>query len=281
MIRLDGKVVSTKIRAEIKGDIQQFEKKSGRPPGLAVILVGQDPASQTYVRGKIRACAEVGIQSFHHELPQATSAADLKAMVQKLNDDPKVDGILVQLPLPAHLKTDEVLSWIDPRKDPDGLTVQNQGLLMLGRSLVPSCTPAGIIEILKHYNVTIEGKTAVVVGRSQIVGKPMALLLLQENATVTIAHSKTQDLFRITRGADIVVAAAGRPHFLGREAFKQGAVVVDVGIHRTDKGLVGDVRADELEDHVTALTPVPGGVGPMTITMLLRNTLTLAQAFTS
>lgn len=278
MLILDGKAVASKVRTQVKTDVESFKRKFGRAPGLAVVLVGEDPASQVYVRNKIKACEEAGIHSFHHVMPVDTSEKDLIAKVESLNADGKVDGILVQLPLPAHLKSEKIIEVIRPDKDVDGLTEASLGALFAARAKVAPCTPAGVIEILKHFNLPIAGKSAVVVGRSQIVGRPMFALLIDENATVTMAHSKTKDLEAVTREADIVVVAAGKPRFLGKSAFKKDAVVIDVGIHRRPEGLCGDVRFEELEGHVKAATPVPGGVGAMTIAMLLVNTLKLAKA---
>jgi methylenetetrahydrofolate dehydrogenase (NADP+)/methenyltetrahydrofolate cyclohydrolase len=275
---LDGKSVALKVKNRLSQEIENL-KKSGqsRAPGLAVVIVGEDPASQVYVNNKIKACAEVGIRSFHHVLPAHTSEAAVIQLVEKLNQDPLVDGILVQLPLPKSINSDNVIAKIAQNKDADGLTYSNLGALFAGHPVVKPCTPAGVIEILKHFKIEIAGRSAVVVGRSQIVGRPMAALLIDENATVTVAHSKTQNLEEVTRQADIVVVAAGKPRMLGREAFKKGAIVIDVGIHRLPTGLCGDVRYDELEGHVQAATPVPGGVGAMTIAMLMENTFQLAK----
>lgn len=277
MLILDGKSVAAKVRARVKTDVERFQSAHKRPPGLAVVIVGEDPASQVYVRNKIKACEEAGIESFHHVMPATTDEKTLLAKVAALNEDERVDGILVQLPLPAHLKAEKIIESILPSKDVDGLTEASLGALFAGRTHVAPCTPAGVIEILKHYHQSIAGKSAVVVGRSQIVGRPMFALLVEENATVTMAHSKTPDLEAVTRQADIVVVAAGKPRFLGKSAFKKDAVVIDVGIHRRPEGLCGDVRYEELEGHAKAATPVPGGVGAMTIAMLLVNTLNLAQ----
>jgi methylenetetrahydrofolate dehydrogenase (NADP+) / methenyltetrahydrofolate cyclohydrolase len=275
---LDGKSVALKVKNRLSQEIENL-KKSGqvRAPGLAVVIVGEDPASQVYVNNKIKACAEVGIRSFHHVLPAHTSEAAVIQLVEKLNQDPLVDGILVQLPLPKSINSDNVIAKIAQSKDADGLTYANLGALFAGHPVVKPCTPAGVIEILKHFKIEIAGRSAVVVGRSQIVGRPMAALLIDENATVTVAHSKTQNLEEITRQADIVVVAAGKPRMLGREAFKKGAIVIDVGIHRLPTGLCGDVRYEELEGHAQAATPVPGGVGAMTIAMLMENTFQLAK----
>ncbi len=277
MLILDGKAVAAKVRTKVKSDVESFKSKYKRVPGLAVVLVGEDPASQVYVRNKIKACEEAGIESFHHVMPVDTSEKSLIAKVESLNADDKVDGILVQLPLPKHLQTEKIIELIRPDKDVDGLTEASLGALFAGRANVAPCTPAGVIEILKHYHLPIAGQSAVVVGRSQIVGRPMFALLVEENATVTMAHSKTRDLEAVTRQADIVVVAAGKPRFLGKNAFKKDAIVIDVGIHRRPEGLCGDVRYEELEGHVKAATPVPGGVGAMTIAMLLVNTLSLAK----
>lgn len=270
MKRLDGKEVAAQLKDKLAKEIAGFSAK----PGLAVVLVGEDPASQVYVRNKIKACEKVGIESFEHRLPADVSFGELSVVISKLNVDPKVDGILVQLPLPQHLNETEVIELIDPGKDVDGLSFESAGLLMQQRAPVAPCTPAGVIEILKYYNFEIVGKEAVVVGRSNIVGKPMALLLSQANATVTICHSKTKDLKFHTKRADIVVVAAGVPEFLGEGDFNPNAVVMDVGIHRKADGkLCGDVKSEGL--NVQACTPVPGGVGPMTIAMLLKNTVEL------
>ncbi len=282
MLRMSGTDVA-KVRQEaLKEKIASFAVKHGRKPGLAVIIVGHDPASQVYVRSKVKTTLALGMESFHFELPENTSEADLLKKIEELNKDTKVDGILVQLPLPKHLKADLALAAIDPEKDPDGLTVFNMGLLLAGRKRVASCTPMGVMAIIEHYKVPVAGRHAVVVGRSNIVGKPMAQLLLEANATVTICHSRTKDLAQVTRTGDIVVAAAGQCRFMGREHFRQGAVVIDVGIHRPETGefagkLCGDVRYEELEGWAEAATPVPGGVGPMTIQMLMENTVHLAE----
>lgn len=280
MERLDGKTLSKELRGQLKTRIDEWTS-SGKPaPCLAVVLVGDDPASQVYVSHKIKACAEAGVKSVEKRLPADTTIDALLTTVSELNADPGVNGILVQLPLPDHLREfeDAVISAIDPLKDSDGLHIVNLGLLAAGKAQVAPCTPSGVIELLKKHKIEMAGKNAVVIGRSQIVGKPMALLLLQENATVTICHSKTQDLKSHLDSADIVVVAAGRPEFLGKDDFAPGKVIVDVGIHRKENGkLCGDVRFDELVDSAKAMTPVPGGVGPMTIAMLLENTFKLTQ----
>lgn len=278
---LDGKLVSQTRRASLAAQVRDFQTTHGRAPGLAVVLVGADPASQIYVRNKIKACGEAGILSHHIEKPATISQAELHAIIDELNQREDVDGILVQLPLPKNLNETLATERISPAKDPDGLTSGNLGLLFAGRTRVAPCTPYGVMKILEFYKIDLGGKSAVVVGRSNIVGKPMAQLLLEANATVTIAHSKTVDLHAVTKSADVVVVAAGRPQFMGKDYFKPGAIVIDVGIHRVagpdgKSRVCGDVRGEELMGYVQAYTPVPGGVGPMTIQMLLENTLRLA-----
>lgn len=278
---LDGKLVAERRREQIKTRVTAFKAKAQRAPGLAVILVGDDPASHVYVANKIKACGEAGIESYESRLPAHATMAHLHAAIDQLNNDPKVDGILMQLPLPKHLNSEEALGWIDPKKDADCLTTLNLGLLWSGKPRTIPCTPWGVMVILEHYGIQVAGKNAVVIGRSNIVGKPMAHLLSQANATVTICHSKTKNLREHLLRADIVVAAAGQPEFLGAGDFAKDSVVIDVGIHRkpSEGGkskLCGDVRLKELEGVIAAGTPVPGGVGPMTITMLLENTLRLA-----
>lgn len=278
MILLDGKNVAASRREALKPRIEIFKKAVGRAPHLAVLLVGEDPASQVYVRNKHRACQKTGMDSSVHTLPGTATQDNLNQWIERLNLDPKVDGILVQLPLPRHLSVEPVLRSIMPEKDADGLTYANAGFLMSGKPFVKPCTPMGIMSILEFYKIKVEGMNAVVVGRSQIVGKPMAMLLNEANATVTICHSKTRNIRDFTSRADLVVVAAGQKRFLGREDFKPGAVVIDVGMHGTGAGeLCGDVRFEELSDLVSAITPVPGGVGPMTITSLLENTVFLAE----
>lgn len=282
MLRLDGSLVARERQAVLRKRIEDFVSRYGRKPGLAVILVGQDPASQVYVRNKVKTTEAVGMRSFHFELPETTSEAELKTRVEELNQRDEVDGILVQLPLPKHINAEMILDTLDPAKDSDGLTTGNLGLLLAGRKRVAPCTPWGVMAVLEHYKIPVAGRHAVVVGRSNIVGKPMAQLLLEANATVTICHSKTKDLFSHTRSADLVVVAAGQQRFIGKEAFRKGAVVIDVGMHRPQTGefagkLCGDVRFEELDGWVEAATPVPGGVGPMTIQMLMENTIHLAE----
>ena len=273
---IDGKSVSEKIRNEIKEQTQNYISKHGRKPGLAVIIAGDNPASKTYVANKIKACKEVGFNSYCVEFPKNVSEETLAKKIIELNNNEDVDGILVQLPLPSHLNEKYILSLIADNKDVDGFSAYNMGLLALGRPKVAACTPLGVIELLKSTGESIEGKHAVIIGRSNIVGKPMAMLLLMENATVTICHSKTKNLSEITKTADILIAAIGKPCFVKKDMVKEGAIVIDVGINRTEKGLQGDVDFNEVSKIASYITPVPGGVGPMTITMLLKNTLTAA-----
>lgn len=277
-VRIDGKVVSAAVRERIKNDVAEFAKKTGKTPGLAVVIVGNDPASEVYVRNKHKACGEVGIYSEVHTLPESTTEEELLSLVEKLNNDGNINGILVQLPLPKHLDSEKVILAIDPKKDVDAFHPQNVGKIMIGNYSFLPCTPAGVMELLKHYNVDICGKHCVIIGRSNIVGKPQAMLMLKENATVTICHSKTVNLKEITKQADILVAAVGRANFVTADMVKEGAVVVDVGINRNAEGkLCGDVDYAAVEPLASYITPVPGGVGPMTITMLLQNTLTAAK----
>ncbi len=282
MIQLQGKDVSQKIRQRLQIRVEAIKGKLGRAPRLDVILVGADEASQVYVKNKHIACEKIGMASEVHNLASDVSEEDLLNLIHSLNNNSKVDGILVQLPLPAQISSQKVLETIAPEKDADGLTPLSTGFLWSSQPWVRSCTPQGVIHILEHYQIPISGQHAVVVGRSQIVGKPMAALLLEKDATVSICHSKTKNLEQITQLGDIVVVAAGRPRFLGRSAFKKGAVVIDVGIHGTgslsaNSSICGDVKGEELTDWAAALTPVPGGVGPMTITCLLENTVWLAE----
>jgi methylenetetrahydrofolate dehydrogenase (NADP+)/methenyltetrahydrofolate cyclohydrolase len=275
---INGKIVSEKLRYELKEEIFDFAKKSGHTPGLAVVLVGDDPASQVYVRNKHKACLEVGINSYEISLPSDTDDDSLIALIDELNNDSKVDGILVQLPLPRHIDEKRVINRIDPNKDVDAFSPANVGKIIIGNYSFLPCTPAGVMELLKHYNISIEGKNCVVVGRSNIVGKPMAMLLLEKNGTVTVCHSKTRNIGEICRSADIIVVAVGRAGFLTADMVKPGAVVIDVGINRNSDGkLFGDVDFDEVAKIASFITPVPGGVGPMTITMLLKNTLSAAK----
>ena len=275
---LDGKAVSLKVKGSVKVRADEL-KKFGVEPTLAVVLVGEDKASQTYVRAKEKACNEYGIKSVAHRLSENTTQNELLALINVLNLDDSIHGILVQLPLPKHIDTNVVLAAIDPRKDVDGFHAVNVGKLVSGLDGFVPCTPLGVMEILKEYDIEVAGLNAVVIGRSNIVGKPMANLLLNASATVTVTHSKTKNLKEICKNADLIVAAIGKPFFLKADMVKDGAVVVDVGINRLDDGrLVGDVDFDEVAPKCSYITPVPGGVGPMTIAMLLNNTILAAQA---
>ena len=275
---IDGREVSRDVRAGVALRAAEFASEVGRPPGLATVLVGDDPASQVYIRNKIAACEEAGIASFHQHLPDTATQADVLGLVDRFNADPVVDGILVQMPLPGDLDGKLVLDRIDPAKDVDGFHPVNVGRLVAGRPGLVSCTPAGVIELLRRHGTELSGAEAVVVGRSDIVGKPVALLLLHQNATVTICHSRTRDLGATTRRADVLVAAVGRPRMITGDMIKPGAVVIDVGVNRTPDGLAGDVDFDSAKKVASAITPVPGGVGPMTIAMLLANTVAAARA---
>ena len=275
---LDGKAVSLKVKESVKVRADEL-KKFGVEPTLAVVLVGEDKASQTYVRAKEKACNEYGIKSVAHRLSENTTQNELLALINVLNLDDSIHGILVQLPLPKHIDTNVVLAAIDPEKDVDGFHAVNVGKLVSGLDGFVPCTPLGVMEILKEYGIDVAGLNAVVIGRSNIVGKPMANLLLNASATVTITHSKTKNLKEICKNADLIVAAIGKPFFLKADMVKDGAVVVDVGINRLDDGrLVGDVDFEEVAPKCSYITPVPGGVGPMTIAMLLNNTILAAQA---
>ncbi|WP_107849726.1 bifunctional methylenetetrahydrofolate dehydrogenase/methenyltetrahydrofolate cyclohydrolase FolD [Campylobacter concisus] len=275
---LDGKAVSLKVKESVKVRADEL-KKFGVEPTLAVVLVGEDKASQTYVRAKEKACNEYGIKSVAHRLSENTTQNELLALINVLNLDDSIHGILVQLPLPKHIDTNVVLAAIDPRKDVDGFHAVNVGKLVSGLDGFVPCTPLGVMEILKEYSIDVAGLNAVVIGRSNIVGKPMANLLLNASATVTVTHSKTKNLKEICKNADLIVAAIGKPFFLKADMVKDGAVVVDVGINRLDDGrLVGDVDFEEVAPKCSYITPVPGGVGPMTIAMLLNNTILAAQA---
>jgi len=276
---LDGKAFAATIRARVATYVARLKEEQGLTPGLAVVLVGEDPASQVYVRSKGRQTLEAGMKSFEHRLPADTPEADLLALVERLNGDPEVHGILVQLPLPAHIDSDLVVNAVDPGKDVDGFHISNVGLLATGQKSMVPCTPLGCLMLLRDHLGSLAGANAVVLGRSNIVGKPMAQLLLRDSATVTICHSKTRDLPDVTRRADIVVAAIGRPEFVPGDWIGEGATVIDVGINRVpgESGktrLVGDVDFAEAVEKAGAITPVPGGVGPMTIACLLANTLT-------
>lgn len=275
---IDGKAVAAAVRERVRGEVAAFEAERGRTPVLATVIVGDDPASGIYVRNKHRACEEAGMRSVHHGLPAETSESDLLALVEGLGADAEVDGILVQLPVPEHIDPDRVVAALDPVKDVDGLTPVNAGLLAHGMPGLVPCTPAGVIELLRNEGVELEGAEAVVVGRSKLVGVPVARLLLAANATVTVCHSRTRDLNATCSRADVLVAAVGVPKLLGAEAVKPGATVIDVGMNRSDAGLCGDVDYDAAAEVAAAITPVPGGVGPMTIAMLLVNTLAAARA---
>ena len=275
---IDGKLVSASTRGDIAAGVEKFKSDFGYAPGLAVVLVGDDPASAVYVRNKHKGCLEVGITSFEIRMPADTAEDALLEKIDELNADPAGHGILVQLPLSKHIDENKVIDRIDPKKDVDAFHPENVGKIMLGKYDFLPCTPAGIMKLLEFYNIDICGKECVVIGRSNIVGKPMAHLLLEKNGTVTICHSRTKNLAEVTKRADILVVAIGKPEFLSADMVKDGAVVIDVGINRTAEGkLVGDVAFAEVSKKASYITPVPGGVGPMTITMLLKNTLTAAE----
>lgn len=275
---LDGKALATTIRQDLQNKVAALHPKIGRPPGLAVLMVGENPASAVYVRNKEKACEKVGIRSFGRHFSTETTAAELEAEIHRLNADPAVDGILVQLPLPAHLDAVALLHEIAPHKDADGLHPVNLGKLVRGETGLRSCTPAGVMRLLRAYDVQLAGLDAVVIGRSILVGKPMALMLMEAQATVTVAHSRTKDLAALTQSADLVVAAAGRSNLITADMIKPGAIVIDVGINRVElpdgrSRLVGDVDFPDVSPIARAITPVPGGIGPMTVAMLLHNTV--------
>ncbi len=275
---IDGKLVSAHIREEIKKDVESIKSQSGITPGLAVILVGEDPASQVYVRNKHKACADVGINSVQIYMPAETTEDELLSKIGELNADSSVHGILVQLPLPKHINEEKIILAISPEKDVDAFHPVNVGRIMTGKYSYLPCTPAGVMTLLDYYKIDISGKNCVIIGRSNIVGKPMALLLLEKNGTPTICHSRTQNLKEITKDADILVVAIGKANFIKGDDIKEGAVVIDVGINRLPDGkLCGDVEFDTAAQRASYITPVPGGVGPMTITTLLRNTVTAAS----
>lgn len=277
---IDGKKISAEIRAEIAEKTAKFKSEKGYAPGLAVIIVGEDPASQVYVRNKKRACEEVGFYSESYELDEQTSESELLSLIDRLNGDENIHGILVQLPLPKHLDETAVLLRIKPEKDVDAFHPYNVGKIMIGDYNFLPCTPAGVMALIERSGIEVAGKRCVVIGRSNIVGKPMAMLLLHANGTVTICHSRTRDLKKICSEADILVAGVGRANFVGADMVKEGAVVIDVGINRLENGkLCGDVNFSEVEPKASYITPVPGGVGPMTITMLMQNTLTAAAVY--
>lgn len=274
---IDGKAIAAAVRARVGGEVAAYEAQAGRVPTLATVIVGEDPASEIYVANKHRACGDAGMRSVHHGLPGESAEAELLELVTALGRDEEVDGILVQLPVPDQIDSDAVVAAIDPGKDVDGLTPLNAGLLAHGTPGLVPCTPAGVMEILRHEGVELEGAEAVVVGRSKLVGVPVARLLLAANATVTICHSRTRDLPATCARAAVLVAAVGVPRLLGADAIKPGAVVIDVGMNRTEDGLCGDVDYEAAAEVAAAITPVPGGVGPMTIAMLLVNTLAAAR----
>ncbi len=275
---IDGRSIAATVRERVAAEVAAYETATGRVPTLATVLVGEDPASQIYVRNKHTACAEAGIRSVHHDLPAGATENEVLELVGQLGLHEDVDGILVQLPLPERIDPDAIVAAIDPGKDVDGLTPANAGLLAHGMPGLVPCTPAGVMELLRHEEVELEGAEAVVVGRSKLVGVPVARLLLAANATVTVCHSRTRDLAAVCRRADVLVAAVGVPRLLGADAVKPGAVVIDVGMNRAEDGLCGDVDFDAVSEVAAAITPVPGGVGPMTIAMLLVNTLQAARA---
>lgn len=277
-IIIDGSKIAQDIRGEVRKETTVLKEKTGIIPGLAVVLVGEDPASQIYVGRKARACAEVGFLSREYRLPADTSEAKLLGLINDLNRDRLLHGILVQLPLPKHIATDKIIAAIDPHKDVDGFHPVNVGGLVAGSPLFVPCTPRGIMELIARAGISLSGKDAVVVGRSNIVGKPTALLLLAQNATVTMCHSRTKDLPKVTSRADVLIAAVGRARMITADMVKDGAVVIDVGMNRLDNGkLAGDVAFDEVAVKASHITPVPGGVGPMTIAMLMKNTLDAAK----
>jgi methylenetetrahydrofolate dehydrogenase (NADP+) / methenyltetrahydrofolate cyclohydrolase len=275
---IDGKAIAQAVRAEVRDGVAAWVAEGGAQPGLATVLVGDDPASAVYVGGKQKASAEVGIAGFDHRLPADTPHDEVEALLGELNADPRVSGILLQLPTPPQVDGPALTEVIDPAKDVDGLTPISAGLLAKGRPGLRPCTPSGVMELLRRYDVSLEGAEAVVVGRSDLVGKPVGALLLAANATVTTCHSRTRDLADVCRRADVLIAAVGRAEMVRGDWVKEGAVVIDVGINRTDAGLVGDVHFAGAAERARLITPVPGGVGPMTIAMLLRNTLEAARA---
>ena len=273
MILIDGKKVSAEVRNRLAEETKILKEKTGKGPGLATVLVGDDPASAVYVRNKNKTCRELGFQSFENQLTSGTTEEQLLGLIDDLNSNPNVHGILVQLPLPDQIDSEKILQAIDPKKDVDGFHPVNVGKLVVGNALLTPCTPTGIIELLDHYDIGISGKHAVIIGRSNIVGKPVSMLLLQRNATITICHSRTKNLEEVTRRADILIAAVGRPHFVTESMVSEGAAVIDVGINRVDGKLIGDVEFEPVSKKASYITPVPGGVGPMTIALLMENTL--------
>ena len=273
MILIDGKKVSAEVRNRLAEETEILKEKTGKEPGLATVLVGDDPASAVYVRNKNKTCRELGFQSFENQLSSDTTEEQLLNLIHGLNSNPNVHGILVQLPLPDQIDSEKILQAIDPKKDVDGFHPVNVGKLVVGNALLTPCTPTGIIKLLDHYAIEISGKHAVIIGRSNIVGKPVSMLLLQRNATITICHSRTKNLDEVTRGADILIAAVGRPHFVKENMVSEGTAVIDVGINRVDGKLTGDVEFEPVSKKASYITPVPGGVGPMTIALLMENTL--------
>ncbi|HPD56812.1 MAG TPA: bifunctional methylenetetrahydrofolate dehydrogenase/methenyltetrahydrofolate cyclohydrolase FolD [Smithellaceae bacterium] len=275
---IEGNKIAREISEQIRADAVTLKKTKGIIPGLAVVLLGNDPASEIYVKRKIKACSEIGFLSREYRLPGNTSEGELVKLIDNLNTDDSIHGILVQLPLPKHISADKIITAIDPRKDVDGFHPYNSGALLSGSPLFVPCTPRGIMELICRTRINLSGKEAVVVGRSNIVGKPVALLLLAQHATVTICHSRTVNISEVTRRADILIAAVGKPHMITAEMVKEGAVIIDVGVNRLDNGkLVGDVAFEEAAARASYITPVPGGVGPMTIAMLMKNTLEAAK----
>jgi methylenetetrahydrofolate dehydrogenase (NADP+)/methenyltetrahydrofolate cyclohydrolase len=280
-IIIDGTKIAQDIRRSVREETLAFTEKTGVVPGLAVVLAGDDPASKVYVGRKAKACAEAGFLSREYKLPADVGEAELLALIRDLNNDRQIHGILVQLPLPKHIAADKIIAAIDPNKDVDGFHPANVGRLVTGSPLFVPCTPRGIMELIARTGISLSGKDAVVIGRSNIVGKPMALLLLAQNATVTMCHSKTKDLPAVARRADVLIAAIGKPRMITADMVKEGAVVIDVGVNRLENGkLAGDVAFDEVAPKTSAITPVPGGVGPMTIAMLMQNTLDAAKMIT-
>lgn len=273
---IDGKKIAQEVRSEVKEEVKELRKK-GITPGLAVVLVGENPASLVYVHQKEKACEEVGIASYKYTLPKDTTEEKLLSVVDELNNEEKIHGILVQLPLPEHLDEKRILEKISPEKDVDGFHPLNMGRLLVGEPSFVPCTPRGVIELIERLGFEVKGKKAVIVGRSNIVGKPVAVLLLLRHATITVCHTRTKDLAAETREADILVVAAGRPKMITGDMVKEGAIVIDVGINRVDGKLVGDVDFDSVSPKAGAITPVPGGVGPMTVAMLMKNTLEAAK----
>ena len=273
MILIDGKKVSAEVRACLEKEVKELKEKTGRVPGLATVLVGDDPASAVYVRNKNKICRELGFNSFEQKLAADTPEAKLLQLIKELNSNNDIHGILVQLPLPNQIDSEKILQAIDPNKDVDGFHPINVGKLVVGNALLTPCTPTGIIKLLDYYEIDISGKHAVILGRSNIVGKPVSMLFLQRNATVTICHSRTKNLEEITRSADILVAAIGRANFVTENMVSKGAIVIDVGINRGDGKLTGDINFEPVSKKASYITPVPGGVGPMTIALLMENTL--------